>query len=339
MNLWGQSKRIHKILALSFSAGLLLLVSSAKADSEIVIAIRYLQADGISHAHLYLYRADGKLLRQLTDDNSGQDVDPIFAPDGETIVFTREKAHDAREFWVIDLSSRAVRKLEAAPEWYTATKSSAYFVWGDEQPEQESISPSATPEKQVEPPSYKSPDGSVELILRTVGSDEEDQTNGPGHGKHFLLRNLKSGKETEMGKLPGFYGLFAMLQASDNKERRFLFEQPLRVALFGLHLNSTDGDTVFALDLNGPRLVRLSPNWAAAIPLPAEPAFLTLTSNRYIPIPGSSKIANCSYIERWDAQLAKIRYARKGSAAICYGMSTFRPGAALKRVTIRKSSD
>jgi hypothetical protein len=47
--------------------------TNAWADSEIVIAIRYLQAEGTSHSHLYLYREDGKLLRQLTKDNSGQD--------------------------------------------------------------------------------------------------------------------------------------------------------------------------------------------------------------------------------------------------------------------------
>jgi hypothetical protein len=34
------------------------------------------------------------------------------------------------------------------------------------------------------------------------------------------------------------------------------------------------------LDLNVPRLIRLSPNWAAPIPLPGEPAFLTLTEVR-----------------------------------------------------------
>jgi hypothetical protein len=45
-----------------------LLVTIARGDSEIVIAIRYLQAEGISHSHLYLYREDGKLLRQLTND-------------------------------------------------------------------------------------------------------------------------------------------------------------------------------------------------------------------------------------------------------------------------------
>src|SRR5207248_3083788 len=62
-----------------------LLTVELPAASEIVIAIRYLQAEGTSHSHLYLYREDGKILRQLTTDNSGQDVDPIFAPDGEVI--------------------------------------------------------------------------------------------------------------------------------------------------------------------------------------------------------------------------------------------------------------
>ncbi|OLD70758.1 MAG: hypothetical protein AUG90_00650 [Verrucomicrobia bacterium 13_1_20CM_4_55_9] len=53
-----------------------LLAIELPAASEIVIAIRYLQTEGTSHSHLYLYREDGKILRQLTTDNSGQDVDP-----------------------------------------------------------------------------------------------------------------------------------------------------------------------------------------------------------------------------------------------------------------------
>ena len=84
-------------------AGLSSLIATiAQADSEIVIAIRYLQAEGASHSHLYLYREDEKLLRQLTNDNSGQDSGPIFAPDGSVIVFTREKPKDVREFWSIE---------------------------------------------------------------------------------------------------------------------------------------------------------------------------------------------------------------------------------------------
>jgi hypothetical protein len=104
-------------------------------------------------------------------------------------------------------------------------------------------------------------------------------------------------------------------------------------------LNSTDGDTVFALDLTGPRLVRLSPNWATPILLPGEPAFLTFTENRYIPIPASQKTANCSYIEHWDAKLNKIRYAREKSAALCYGMSMYRPGKNPTVITLRRGAN
>src|ERR1043166_1859919 len=84
-----------------------LVATIARGDSEIVIAIRYLQAQGTSHSHLYLYREDGKLLRQLTKDDSGQDSAPIFARDGETIVFTREKPNNVRESWSISQIGRA----------------------------------------------------------------------------------------------------------------------------------------------------------------------------------------------------------------------------------------
>src|ERR1700730_6708489 len=109
-------------------AGLSLLVgfltsASADAASELVIAIRYLKAEGTSHAHLYLYREDGKLLRQLTNDDSGQDLSPVFAPDGKTIVFTREKTGGAQEFWTIEPLGKNLNKLPAAPDWYTASKS------------------------------------------------------------------------------------------------------------------------------------------------------------------------------------------------------------------------
>jgi hypothetical protein len=304
---------------------------NAWAESEIVIAIRYLQAEGTSHSHLYLYREDGKLLRQLTNDNSGQDCGPVFASDGASIVFTREKTNNGREFWSVDPLGKTLKKLEAAPDWYTAAKSSAYFT--NVEPE-ESASPSATPV-----PTYKSPDDSVELILREDPNSEDDQIDGPGHGKHYLLRDLKNGTETEFDKIPGFYGVFGLLHGSQDNNQHFLFDGPLRLAFFDLHLNSTDGDTVFALDFTGPRFVRLSPNWAAPIPLPGEATFLTFTENRYVPISVSKKTANCSYMERWDEKLNKVRYAREESAALCYGASMYRPGKNPSVVTLRRDAD
>ena len=323
-------------------AGVFCLIATiARGGSEIAIAIRYLQAQGTSHSHLYFYREDGKLLRQLTKDGSGQDSTPIFSPDGDTIVFTREKPNNVREFWSVRPRSTDLKKLDAAPDWYVQTKSSPYFT--NVEPQEpgsagatsspaESASPTTTPV-----PTYKSPDGLFEVILREDPNDKDDQIDGPGHGKHFVLRDLKTGTETEFSKIPGFYGAFELLHDNQDENRHFLFHGPLRLAFFDLHLNSTDGDTVFALDLTGPRLVRLSPNWATPIPLPGEPGFLTFTENRYVPIPGSKRTANCSYMERWDDKLNHIRYAREKSAAICYGMSMYRPGLTPAVITYRSS--
>ena len=314
------------------------------AASEIVVAIRYLQSEGTSHSHLYLYREDGKLLRQLTEDNSGQDVDPMFAPDGENIVFTREKGSGPLEFWSINPLGGGLKKLDSAPDWYQETKTSLYFTNRELPTPSESATPeqSETPDstaKSKEPRIYKAPDNSVELILREDPSDPEDQVDGEGHGKHYQMRYIKSGVQAEFGALPGFVGAFEILHESQKTDRQFLFDGLLRVTFFGLHLNSTDGDTCFALDLNGPRFVRLSPNWAAPVPLPGQSAFLTLTENRYVPLPGTSKTANCSYIERWDAELKRIRYARPNSAAICDGASMYRSDHTPNVVTIRQTAD
>ena len=117
-------------------AALILFVAvDLHAASEIVVAIRYLQAEGTSHSHLYLYRDDGKFLRQLTNDNSGQDVDPVFSADGATIVFTREKPDNSPlEFWSVQPLGTDLRKLDSVPDWYEQAKTSLYFTNRDAAP-------------------------------------------------------------------------------------------------------------------------------------------------------------------------------------------------------------
>ena len=124
-----------------------LLAINLRAASEIVIAIRYLRAEGTSHSHLYLYRDDGKFLRQLTTDNSGQDVDPVFAPEGEIIVFTREKPDSRLEFWSVRPLGDVSIKLDSAPNWYDQAKTSAYFTNRETSKPADSASPpTASPE-------------------------------------------------------------------------------------------------------------------------------------------------------------------------------------------------
>jgi hypothetical protein len=325
-------------------AAMMAISTAAHADSELVIAIRYLQAQGTSHSHLYLYRQDGKLLRQLTNDNSGQDVAPIFNASGETIVFTREKPQKVIEYWTINPRGQGLKKLDAAPPWYVEAKTSPYFT--NVEPESESSpTPGTSPESTESPvesptrtPTYESPDGAFELVLREDPNDEADQVDMPGHGAHYLLRDLKSGTETPFADISGFEGAFGILHERQNPERHFLFDGALRLTFFDLHLNSSDGTTVFALDLARKRFVRLSPNWATPFPLPGESAFLTFTENRYVPIPGSTKTANCWYIEHWDENLTQLRYARENTAAICYGFSMYRPGKNPTVITFRRTS-
>jgi hypothetical protein len=320
------------ILALAFIA----VATLANAASEIVVAIRYLQAQGESHAHLFLYRDDGTLLRQLTKEESGQDLDPMFAPDGETIIFTREIAENKFEYWSIEPKGGALKRLDTEPEWYATTKTSPYFVWPDTEGSGDDESAPAFGERTQK---FRAPDGSVELVLTEVKGDEGDSVNGPEHGQHYVLRDLKTGKSTPFPKIPGFEGAVEQLKLQGSKDTRFLFDPPLRLAFFGVHLDSTNGDTDYALDLTNRRFVRLSPNWAGPFPLPGEGAFLSMTYNRYVPIPGSTKTANCSYLERWDSGLKKIRFAREGTAAICHGASMYRPGKTPATINIRRSGD
>jgi hypothetical protein len=331
-----------KLTARLLIGAILLSPVSLRAASEIVVAIRYLQSEGLSHSHLYLYREDGKFLRQLTSDNAGHDVDPAFAPDGATIVFTREKESAPLEFWIVHPLGGPAAKLDGAPDWYEKSKTSPYFTNRDATNAGDSSQLSSSPTAAGvigERKTYKAPDGSVELILREDPSDPDDQVNGERHGKHYVLRYLKTNIQADFGALPGFFGAYDILHERQNPDRQFLFDGLLRVAFFGLHLNSTDGDTTFALDLNGPRFVRLSPNWAAPVPLPGEANFLTLTENRYVAISGSSKTANCSYLEHWDAQLQNVRYAKPKAAAIFYGASMYRSDKTPNVITIRQNAD
>ena len=331
-----------KHVSIGIAAAVMVIANTAhRVDAapaaEIVVAIRYLQAEGTSHAHLYLYREDGKLLRQLTKVEKGQDREPVFAPDGEMIVFTRDLGKDVKEWWSIEPRGGGLKQLKVAPEWYASGKSSPYFTnrTPENWPEGERI-PGSPGMEGDEPSRFRAPDGSVELVLGEVKGGEENGVDGMGHGADYLLRDLKTGKDTRMGDLPGFEGLWDILHGTIDAKEFFLFQGSLRLAFFGLHLDSSAGDTSYALDLNKRRLVRLSPAWAAPIPLPGESAFLTLSYERYLPIPGSSKNENCSFMERWDTDFNKVRYAKPDTAPICYGASMYRPGKTPVVVTIRE---
>jgi hypothetical protein len=68
----------RQLVSLASIIWLICGVIPAFGGGEIVLANRSLQAQGTSHAQLFLYLEDGTFLRQLTRDDSGQMIDPIF---------------------------------------------------------------------------------------------------------------------------------------------------------------------------------------------------------------------------------------------------------------------
>jgi len=314
---------------ITLAAGMLLLVftlAPVRAVSEIAVAMHYLQAGGVSHSQLYLYREDGTLLRQLTKEKLGQVKSPVFAPDGKTIVFNVQKGKET-EYWSVEPKGGNLRKLGAAPVWFAESKGAPCFVYPASDEELDGMLKT--------PLRFVTPDGTQELVLVHNTEDEQKQSDYDQwqYGKHFQVCDLKTGKMTEAGGMAGFFGLYGVLHLGDEPKAVFLIEPPMRVAFFFMHLDSTEGDTVLALDLDHLCFTCLSPNWATPFPLPGEAGFLTLTENRYVSIPHSEKTANSSYVEHWDSNFKKVRYG-SDAAAVCYGASMYRPGGKPSVVTI-----
>ena len=317
------------------TAILYVVAAHALADDgmKIAVSIRYLQIDGTSHAHIYLYSGDGKLIRQLSSGATGQDVDPMFGPDGSEIVFTR-KLKQGDELWAIEASGKNRRALNAAPSWYdrkaddTPEFTSLNMEWENWYKDLAKTDSDAKPRPNptLTPAATRlvAPDGTAELILERTGDDKIDYDDGQ-LGKLYRFRDLKTGQESLVGTWPGFESIWSPLHLRRHENTYFLNESPLRTVFFFRHLDSTDGDTVYALDLNRQRVVRLSPNYATPVPLTGYAGFFTVTEERYVPLGDGKRTVNCSYLDRWDAEFKKVRYA--GSAAAIFGGgSIFRPG-------------
>ena len=168
---------------------------------------------------------------------------------------------------------------------------------------------------------------SIEIVLDRTGDDEKDYDQGQ-LGRLFKYRDLKNGQESLIGDWPGFETIWGPLHFRGEGDQCFLIVPPLRTMFFFTHLNSTDGDTIHALDLTRRRMVRLGPNWAIPIPIPNEASFFSEMEERYRPLGNGKRTVNCSYLERWDSEFRKIRYCRD-VPAIFGGACAWREGSGL----------
>jgi len=234
------------------------------------------------------------------------------------VYFTR-KSRNQTAFYAISLEGKHFRPLEGVEvEKYAALSESSSFGYND-------YDFSNKEPKPVLPLHYPVPDGSVELIYEEFDENEPEATQEDYYdvqARHTFLHDLRSGSKVELSSLPGCEGIGHPLKLSDKIHSVYLLEPPLRAAFLDRHLNSTDGTAIFALDLQKRRLVRLGPNWATVYPLPEAPIFYTVTTERYQEL-GDGRTVNCSYLERWNVDFEKVRFADP-KVALCGGASVHR---------------
>lgn len=283
----------------------LFLCVTLQAHADLVVSLRYFMTEDTSHHHLYLYRDDGKVVRQLTSPEDAHDTSPIFSTDGSTIVFTRE-AKGGSKIMSIQPDGGTLRTLSQAPAWYVPSgKIDAYG--------------SAQDGKLVSPWKVRAneqavtvPGGKIEVALRN-----EDRFKDPDSGvttnafKALTIRNTADKDETRVPTLTDTEGNFCYLVFYKNSP--FLLRDGLRVLLYEHHLNSTDGDELGALDLDRKKAVSLSANPAIAIPHGTRSGFFCVSQDRYQPLPGTTKSVNCIYLDWWDAELKRTRFAKAAS--------------------------
>jgi hypothetical protein len=289
---------------------LLLFLSAAQlATADVAISIRYFKSKGVSHYHLFLYRDDGKPIRQLTSPEDAHDVNPKFSPDGKTIFFTRLKG-EAEENWRIETSGKAVQNLgPSAGEARPRRGDIAYTQRIDDKVK-------AKWEAAEDGFRMAIPDSKDTLLLRNA--DISRFGNGPTGEPTLLpetrafqaltLRESESGKETRLVTDRDEEAFCSWLTQHDTP---FLLRDGLRIAFYYQHTGSTYNYRVAAIDLLGKRIVPLTEESPAdLIPHGTRAGFFSVCEERYRPLPGTSKTVNCLYLDWWDAKFKKVSFSK-----------------------------
>lgn len=332
------------------------------ASIRVVAAIRYLQVDGVSHARLYLFSGDGKMIRQLTKTQSGNDCDPVFSSDGKQIVFRREMK-SANKFFAVQVANGRVRPLDAAPPWYNAALKERPLKFDyppsmplPHDPKQERLADYIKPGDVV----YAAPDNSTAIVLKDKPS--EAQPSDDWYPKDVYLRNRDVEEDVLVSKLP-YVSLEAGSSPAENAMRNapdggqalhyqsgnevgdidgvlvcngspFLWVEPLRVVFLRQHRGSTYCEGFFALDLKQNRVHEVTPTCGDIIPLPGKPAFFCICNERYLPLGDGKRTVNCSFLDLWDADLKRVRFSAP-KVAQYYGGCVFQPDTAPAVIVLR----
>lgn len=298
MTLFSPSRFIPLFRVIGFFLFVFAISRTSTARAEVAIAIRYFKLKGTSHFHLFLYSDDGKVIRELTAPEDAQDTSPMFSVDGNLIYFTREQ-HGKKQIFSIQPNGDHLQAVDNAPAGYPPQATDG--VYSDEK-EPEMIT-------RGDDLFLKTPDEKQEVVLKSADNFKRQDPSFEANGFGALsIRDTASGQETRVpttGEETQNFCYFVSREKSP-----FLAVPGLRVAFYLQWQGSTDGPRLGALDLLNNRAVFLSRNPATPFAHGTRAGFFSVCEDRYQPLGETGHTVNCLYLDWWDANLQRTRFAR-----------------------------
>jgi len=289
---------------------------ATQADEvAVIVASRHFLTKGNSNVHLYLYGLDGKLRRQLTNTGGLDDELPAFDYDGRTVIFTRsasDSAHrDLAGRYILDLGSGKLRRLSPGITHNEDEQDYQPSLALENLSGEDNLTWTSDPSLGADVTFIRSLDGAF-----TITSRPHPMPGDPGGGSRLILLRTKSHpKAVWIGDLPGagkdadysfesFYygGLFA------TGNTPFICGSRFNAMFLSHHLDSTDGDAIWGLDLNARRWTQMSGNGGSIYHAPGGNGVFFVNSSLYEQWPGRKYHSiDCAYLEWRDANLKRSR--------------------------------
>jgi hypothetical protein len=280
------------IRALVAIVSLFYAVSILRADETLIVAsIRPYQLVGASNIHLYLYGLDGTLKKQLTNTIGCNDVNPSFSYDGKSISFTRQStlaktASDAG-LYQLDLATGSLTRAKEDDSYFNVPVDLLDYSF-------------AVPTDSwnvAEKNDCLSPDGIYRITLKPMPAPDRN-VNPPM--QHLL--SVRGQPAVDVATLSGFpadiakdyYGLEQL------NGTPFVTASGYVAVFLVHHLDSTDGDQIWGLDLSSLHWTKMSQNGGEIYHPPGAPGVFFACASLYEPLGKSGKTVNCCYLEWWD---------------------------------------
>jgi hypothetical protein len=276
------------------------ILSAQAAETLIVASIRQYQIEGRSNIHLYLYGLDGLLKKQLTDVVGCDDIDPMFTYDGQSVYFTRKST------LAQTASETGLYKLDLATDQATREKENESYTDVAVDELDYSFAVPADSWNVAERNDCLSPDRIYRITLKAMPAPDPN-VNPPMehllsvHGQPAVDIATLADFPVDVSK--DYYSL------EELNGTPFVTSTDYAAVFLVHHLDSTDGDQIWGLDLQSLRWTKMSENGGQIYHPPGAPGVFFACDSLYVPLGHTGHTVNCSYLEWWDNHFKMAKLA------------------------------